>query len=79
MRKLAIQIGSQIRNRDAKFLQQWRYETVALLNEGEQQMFAVHLLMRAFVREPLRVLQCRLSLGGQSVQLHSPLSCFPTR
>jgi len=57
--------------RDADFFKQTGDEAVCLANHRQQQMLAVHFLMRKTLRDALCLLQRLLRLYGKPVQLHT--------
>lgn len=69
-REFLFQIRLKFGGRHADASQQFRHEAFGLAEQGEQQMLAVHFLMRVFTRDALRVLQCLLRFLGQPVELH---------
>ena len=68
--QFAFQVRLELRGRHADLLQQLRDEALGLADQGQQQMLAIHLLMRMSLRDALRFLQRLLRLDGQPVQLH---------
>ena len=69
-REFLFQIRLKFRGRHADAGQQFRHEAFGLAEQGEQQMLAVHLLMRMFPGDTLRTLQRLLRFLGQLVELH---------
>ena len=55
--KFAFEIGLQLAGGHAEFLEQIRNETVRLADQCQQQMYAVHFLMRKALGDALRLLQ----------------------
>ena len=72
-REFFIEITAEGVGVDAEFLQERLDEALGLIDEGEQQMFAVDLLMGMVRRDGLRALQRFLSLDGESIELHDLL------
>ena len=69
-REFLFQIRLELGGRHADARQQFRHEAFVLVDEREQQMLAIHLLMRMFAGDALRVLQRLLRFLGQLVELH---------
>ena len=62
--QFAFQFGLQFRGRHADFLEQFGHEAFRLAEQRQQQMFAVHFLMRQFARKALRFLQAPPAILG---------------
>ena len=58
--EFALEIRLQLGNGHANLLQQIRDEAVGLVDQGEHQMVAIHLLVRKPMGNALRLLQCFL-------------------
>jgi hypothetical protein len=63
---------------NSKLLQQGRNETVILQEKGQEQMFAVQLLMRPFLRKGLSRLKSGLGFHRKFIRLHSSISVKST-
>ena len=70
-RQFAFQVRLELGRGHADLLQQIRDEAVGLADQGQQQMLAIHLLMRIPMRDALRFLQRFLRFNGKPVQLHT--------
>ncbi len=57
-----VEVRLELGKRNAQFLKHIGNEVVGLFNQGEQQVFAVHLLVRITMGKLLRLLQRRLRL-----------------
>ena len=68
--QFAFQFGLQLRGRHADFLEQFGHEAFRLAEQGQQQVLAVHFLVRHFAREALRLRQRLLRFEGQFLRLH---------
>jgi hypothetical protein len=69
--QLTIEIRLELRAGHAEFFQQIRDEAVALADHGQQQVFAIHFLMRVTASDPLRLLQRLLRFGRKPLELHT--------
>ena len=61
----------EIRGRDADFFEQFRDEAFGLADQGQQQMLAVHFLVRIAPRDALRLLEGFLGFDGEPIKLHA--------
>ena len=68
--QFGLKVGGEAGQGDTELLEELRNEALGLLREGEQEVVAIHFLMRAGVGELLRGLEGFLSFGGEFFSLH---------
>ena len=68
-REFLFQIRLEFGGRHADARQQFRHEAFVLADQREQQMLAVHFLMRMFARDALRLLQRLLRFHGSACRV----------
>jgi len=68
--QFALQFRLELGQGDADLFQQIRDQAFRLADQGQQQVLAIHLLVRVLARDPLRVLQRLLRFDRKAVELH---------